>query len=161
MAIVFCINNLLKQKFELDLYFMILDNSTKLGTDTSVCFKVIIWKTLREYNNKMCRRMQFDMTAEVEPWTVGASLDTPFRLDTALYHFHSLLFVCQRNACFWPLIPSIHNTKNRSKQSLYSMALCTAVSRISIHSLLSYCTNITKIGPLFINSSSNNLHNRF
>ena len=32
----------------------------------------------------MLRRAQLYMTAEVEPWTVGASMDTTFKFDTVL-----------------------------------------------------------------------------
>ena len=34
--------------------------------------------------NQVLRRAQLYTTAEVEPWTVGASMDTTFKLDTAL-----------------------------------------------------------------------------
>ena len=37
-----------------------------------------------QWTNKMLFRAQLDTTAEVEPWTVGANMDTTFKLDTAL-----------------------------------------------------------------------------
>lgn len=41
----FCVNYLIKLKFEFDLYFMIPNNYTKFDEDPSISNKGIIWKT--------------------------------------------------------------------------------------------------------------------
>ena len=50
------------------------------------CFQFIsIYNNIKDNNqNQMLHRAQLYTTAEVEPWTVGASMDKKFKLDTAL-----------------------------------------------------------------------------